>query len=142
MPVELLYKQQLRTFDLLKHSRISTTGGLKKTNTLWAWKCKSWKWRSGSLCGHTSKYLIYSLMHKKTEKSISRFFVYKKFKKQFYFFTCILPGYVFNESPKEFWKNSNFENIRANFISRCQNSLWQNSPEIIHFQAWKKESFN
>ena len=78
---------------------------------------------------------IYSPMHKKTEKSISRFFIYKKFKKQFYFFTCILPGYVFNESPKEFWKNSNFENMRANFISRCQNSLRQNSPEIMHFQA-------
>ena len=74
-------------------------------------------------------------MHKKTEKSILRFFIYKKFKKQFYFFTCILPGYVFNESPKEFWKNSNFENMRANFIRRCQNSLRQNSPEIMHFQA-------
>ena len=78
---------------------------------------------------------MYSLMHKKTEKSISRFFIYKKLKKQFYFFTCILPGYVFNESPKEFWKNSNFENVRANFINRCQNSLRQNSPEIMHFQA-------
>ena len=79
-------------------------------------------------------------MHKKTEKSISRFFVYKNFKRQLlFFFTCILPGYVFNESPKEFWKNSNFENMRANFISRCQNSLRQNSPEIMHFQARKKK---
>ena len=60
----------------------------------------------------------YSLMHKKTEKCILRFFIYKKFKKQFYFFTCILPGYVFNESPKEFWKNSNFENMRAGFLRR------------------------
>ena len=31
------------------------------------------------------KILMYSLMHKKTEKSILRFFIYKKFKKQFYF---------------------------------------------------------
>ena len=77
----------------------------------------------------------YSLMHKKTEKSISRFFIYKKFKKQFYFFTCILTGYFFNESPKEFWKNSNFENMRANFLRRCLNSRWQNSLEIMHFQA-------
>ena len=54
-------------------------------------------------------------MHKKTEKSILRFFIFKKFKKQF-FLTCILHGYVFNESPNKFWKNSNFENMRANFI--------------------------
>ena len=74
-------------------------------------------------------------MHKKTEKSMLRFFIYKNFKKQFHFFTCILPGYVFNESPKEFWKNSNFENMRANFIRRCQSSLRQNSPVIMHFQA-------
>ena len=70
----------------------------------------------------------YSLMHKKTEKSILRLFIYKKFKKQFYFFTCILPGYVFNESPKEFCKNSNFENMRAGFLLWCQNSLRQTTP--------------
>jgi hypothetical protein len=62
-------------------------------------------------------------------------FIYKKFKKQFEFFTCILPGHLFHENPKEFWKNSHFENIRAGFLRWCQNSLWQNSPEIMHFQA-------
>ena len=41
-------------------------------------------------------------MHKKTEKSKSRFFIYKKLKKQFYLFTCILNGYFFNESQKNF----------------------------------------
>ena len=81
-------------------------------------------------------------MHKKTEKSILRLFIYKKFKKQFYFFICILPGHVFNESLKEFWKNSNFENMRANFLRRCQNSPRQNSPELMHFPARKKKSFN
>ena len=74
-------------------------------------------------------------MHKKTDKSIFKFSIYKKFKIQLYFFTCILPGYVFNECPKEFWKNSNFENMRAGFLRRYQNSLRQNSPEIMHFQA-------
>jgi hypothetical protein len=49
-------------------------------------------------------------------------------KKQFYFFTCILPDYVFHESPKEIWKNSHFEKMTAGFLWRCQNSLWQNSP--------------
>ena len=51
------------------------------------------------------------------------------------FFTCILPDYVFLESPKEFWKNNDFENMRASFLRRCQNSLWQTSHEMMHFQA-------
>ena len=38
-------------------------------------------------------------------------------------FTCILPEG--HKSPKEFWKNSHFENMRADFLRRCQNSLWQ-----------------
>ena len=74
-------------------------------------------------------------MHKKQKKQYQDFLFIKSSKNNFIFFTCILPGYVFNESPKEFWKNSNFENMRANFISRCQKSLRQNSPEIMHFQA-------
>ena len=84
-----------------------------------------------------SPWKAYSVMHKKTDKSIFRCFIYKMFKKQFHFFTCILPGYVFNESIKEFWKNRNFENMRAGFLRRCQISLRQKSPEIMHFQAWK-----
>ena len=56
--------------------------------------------------------------------------------------TCILPDYVGHESSKEFWKNSHFENMRADFHRRCQNSLWQTSPEMMHFQALKKEHFN
>ena len=42
----------------------------------------------------------------------------------------------------EFWKNRHFENMRADFHRRCQNSLWQTSPEMMHFQALKKEHFN
>ena len=29
------------------------------------------------------------------------------------------------KSFKEFWKNGHFENMRADFFRRCQNSLWQ-----------------
>jgi hypothetical protein len=47
----------------------------------------------------------------------------------------MLPGYVFNECSKEFWKNINFENMRAGFFRKCQNPLRQNSPEIMYFQA-------
>jgi uncharacterized protein with PIN domain len=59
----------------------------------------------------------------------------KNAKNKFYFFTCILPDYLSHESSKEFWKNSHFENMRADFVRRCQNSLRQTSPEMMHFQA-------
>ena len=65
-------------------------------------------------------------------------FINKKFIKRFYFFTCILPDYLCHESLKEFLKNSHIEKIRADFLRRCQNSLRQTSPEMMHFQAWKK----
>jgi hypothetical protein len=38
-------------------------------------------------------------------------------------------------SSKEFWKNSHFENIRADFLRKCQNPLRQTSPEMMHFQV-------
>ena len=59
----------------------------------------------------------------------------KSSKDNFIFFTCISPDYVSHESPKEFWKNSHFENMRADFLRICQNSLRQTSPEMMHFQA-------
>ena len=64
-------------------------------------------------------------------------FINEKFRKPFSFFTCILPDYLSHESLKEFWKNSHFENRRANFLRRYQNSLRQNSPKMMHFQAGK-----
>ena len=42
------------------------------------------------------------------------------------FFICILPDYLCHEILEEFWKNSPFENIRADFLRRCQKSLRQN----------------
>ena len=53
---------------------------------------------------------MYSLMHKKTDKIIFKNCISEKFRKQLYVFACILPDYVFHESPKEFWKNNHFEN--------------------------------
>ena len=66
---------------------------------------------------------------------------YQKAQKISYSFTCILPDYVANEITKEFWKNSHFENRRAGFLLRCQNILRYFTPEMIHFQAWKKLIF-
>ena len=65
-------------------------------------------------------------------------FISEKFKKQFYSFICILPDYLSHESSKIFWKKRHFKDMRAGFLRRCQNSLRQNSPKIMHFQAWKK----
>ena len=39
--------------------------------------------------------------------------------------------------PKEFWKNSHFENVRAGFLLRCQNSLWR----FLDFMYWLLQSF-
>ena len=44
-------------------------------------------------------------------------------------------NYVAHETTKRFWKNSHFENMRAGFHRRCQNSLRQTSPEMVHIQA-------
>ena len=50
----------------------------------------------------------YSLMRKKTDKTIIKKCNSVKFRKQRNFVTCISPDYVFHESPKEFWKNNHF----------------------------------
>jgi uncharacterized protein with PIN domain len=71
----------------------------------------------------------------KMTKVFFKNFINKEFKKQFYFFICILPDYLSHKSSKEFWKNSHFENMRADFLIRRQNLLRQTSPEMMHFQA-------
>ena len=42
---------------------------------------------------------------------------------------------------KEIFKNSHFENMTAGFLQRSQNSLWQITPEMMHFHARKKSIF-
>ena len=66
----------------------------------------------------------------------------KKFKNWFYFFTCITPDYMGVDINKEIWKNSHFKNMTAGFLQRCQNLLRRFTPEMIHFQAWKKDILN
>ena len=56
----------------------------------------------------------------------------------FYFFTCILPDYLAHESLKEFLKNIYFEDMRAGFHLRSQNSPRFVIPEMMHIQPWKK----
>ena len=60
-------------------------------------------------------FIIKSDSKRKAQNYIQNF-VSKKFRKQFYFLTYILPDFVFHESLKEFWQNSYFENMRAGFL--------------------------
>jgi hypothetical protein len=68
-------------------------------------------------------------------KVYSKILLMKSSRNNFYFFTCILPDFVSHETSKEFWENSHFENMRADFFRSCQKSLRQTSPEMMHFQA-------
>ena len=67
-----------------------------------------------------------------------QFFLNKKFRNCACFFTCIWPDYVANAITKEFWKNNYFESVTAGFLQRCPNLLQRITPEMMHFQAWKK----
>ena len=60
----------------------------------------------------------YTLSAYKCHKGNSKKVISKKFRKWFHSCTCILPDYVSDESSKEFWKNSHFENLRAGFLGR------------------------
>ena len=84
---------------------------------------------------HLRVYNSHKLCFKmKMTKVYSKHLLMKSSRNNF-FSTCILPDYVSHESSKEFWKNSHFENMRADFLMRCQNLLRQTSPEMMHFQA-------
>ena len=81
---------------------------------------------------------IYTPIRFKRDNLLQYISLMKSSANTFYFFTCILPDYVAHESLKEFWKNIYFENMRAGFHLRCQNSLRFVTPEMMHFQPWKK----
>ena len=70
-------------------------------------------------------YLFYYLFH--------YFSLMKSSENCFYFLTCILPDYMAHNFPKEFWKNSHFENMTAVFLLRCLNSLRWEISLIYHW---------
>ena len=78
------------------------------------------------------KYISSKLCFKtKMTKVYSKILLMKSSRNSFIF----LPDCVSHETSKEFWKNNHFENMRADFLRRCQASLRQTSPEMMHFQA-------
>ena len=74
---------------------------------------------------------------KKETKAYQRFLI-EKVRFFFHSFTCIFSDYMAHDITKEFWKISDFENMTAGFLKRCQNLLRYFTPETMHFQAWKK----
>ena len=77
----------------------------------------------------------------KSTQNWKRFLFSKKFKNFVYFSTCILPGYMAHEITKEMWKNSHLKNMSASSLLRGKNILQYFTPEMMHFQAWKKLVF-
>ena len=55
---------------------------------------------------------------------------------------CISPDYMGNYIIKVFLKNSHFENMRDGFLQRCQYLFRYFTPEMMHFQAWKRKTNN
>ena len=84
----------------------------------------------------------YSLMHKKPDSTIFKNFIRKKFIKWFYFLPAFYLIMCLMKVKKNFEKNSHFENTRAGFVLRYQNSLRQNTSKMMHFQAWKNKGFD
>ena len=75
----------------------------------------------------------YRLVHKKYVSSKLKNIINEKFKKK-NFLPAFYPILLLMISPKNFEKNSHFENMTAGFLLSCQNSLRQTTPEIKHFQ--------
>ena len=67
---------------------------------------------------HYEGMVLSSVSRQKWQKFIQKIYKWKVLK-TILFFTCILPNYVSHESHKEFWKNSHFENMKADFLGRC-----------------------
>ena len=51
--------------------------------------------------------------------------LYRKIQETILFSTSILPDCVSHERSKD------FENMRTDFIGRCQNSPWQTTPKMM-----------
>ena len=73
------------------------------------------------------------LFETKMTKVSSKILLMTSLGSNFIFFTCILSDNVGHEKLKEFWKTNHFENMKADFLRRSQNSLRQTSPKMMDF---------
>ena len=70
-----------------------------------------WSWRSIG-----AKIINYIPFWNERDNLFQYFSLMKSSENEFNFFACILADYLAHESPKEFWKNSHFENMTAGFL--------------------------
>ena len=76
--------------------------------------CKQTKQTFVSLTVNMFPFFVDALLNsvlKRKAQNVFKNVISEKFRKQFCFLTCILSDYVAHKSFKEFWKNSNFENM-------------------------------
>ena len=108
------------------------------------WCCPECAYKSKDRTGNLMSVWLWWVLDsdlKWIRQKFYQFFINEKFKKLLYFFICILPNYVPHEITKDFWKNSHFENVRADFLLRCQNSLRWEICLICHWNidSWKQK---
>ena len=66
---------------------------------------------------------------------ISKFLLVKSSETNFIFLPVFPLIMCLMKAPKNPGKIVILKKMRAGFLRRCQNSLWQTSPEMMHFQA-------
>ena len=59
------------------------------------------------------------------DKSVFKNFIDKKFRKQFYFATCILPEYMCHGISKNFWKNNHLFLTKAKCRDMVENNVFR-----------------
>ena len=83
-------------------------------------------------------FFTYTSFRYKRDNLFQYFSLMKSSENEFNFFACILADYLAHESPKEFWKNSHFENMRAVSFWGVKTHFGKLPLEMMHFQPWKK----
>ena len=71
----------------------------------------------------------------KSTKLYSKMLLLKSSENNFVFSPAFYLIMCFMKAPNNFGKKSHFENMKAGFLRRCQNSLRQTSPKIMYFQT-------
>ena len=75
----------------------------------------------------------WTLIWNENDKSLFKNFINEKFRKWFYFLPVFYLIMWVMKAPKNFGKKNYFENMRADFLRRSQNSLRQTSPKMMDF---------
>ena len=107
-------------------------------------RCSEWIRRPCKGCQQYRKEplpVVLDSYSKWIRQKIYQFFINRKLKKILYFVICILTNNMPHEIIQIFWKSSQFENMMASFLLRCQNSLRWEICLICHWNIdpWKQK---